>query len=68
MSKLQEMLKDRGAYCAIVHEVTKSQIQPSNWTTTATFVGQNLSGSPDPLRKIQDRKQHASREDQGTFL
>ena len=28
LSKLQEMVKDRGAWCAAVHGVTKSQIQP----------------------------------------
>ena len=27
LSKLQEMVKDRGAWCAAVHGVTKSQIQ-----------------------------------------
>ena len=27
LSKLQETVKDRGAWCAAVHGVTKSQIQ-----------------------------------------
>ena len=33
LSKLQEIVKDREAWCAIVHAVTKSQTQLSNWTT-----------------------------------
>ena len=34
LSKLQEMVKNRKAWCAIIHEVAKSQTQLSNWTTT----------------------------------
>ena len=30
LSKLQEMVKDREAWCAVVHGVTKSQTQLSN--------------------------------------
>ena len=33
LSKLQEMMKDREAWRAAVHRVTKSQTQLSNWTT-----------------------------------
>ena len=33
-SKLREVIKDREAWCAAFHEVTKSQIQLSNWITT----------------------------------
>ena len=33
LSKLQEMVKDREAWRATVHEVTKSQTQLSDWTT-----------------------------------
>ena len=34
LSKLQEMVKDRGAWHASVHGVTKSWIRLSDWTTT----------------------------------
>ena len=30
LSKLQEIVEDRGAWCALVHEVTKSQEQLSD--------------------------------------
>ena len=36
LSKLQEMVKDRGAWYAAVHGVTKSQTQSSNRTAAAT--------------------------------
>ena len=35
LNKLQEIVKDRGAWLAAVHGVTKSRTQLSNWTTTA---------------------------------
>ena len=34
LSKLREIVKDREAWCAAVHEVKKSRIPPSDWTTT----------------------------------
>ena len=34
LSKLQEIVEDRGAWLAVVHGVAKSQKQLSNWTTT----------------------------------
>jgi len=34
LSKLWEIVKDRKAWCASVHGVTKSQIQLNNCTTT----------------------------------
>ena len=36
LSKLWEMVEDRGVWCAAVHEVAKSQTQLSNWTTTCS--------------------------------
>ena len=35
LSKLQETVKGRGAWCAAVHGVSESQTWLSNWTTTA---------------------------------
>ena len=37
LSKPQEMVKDREAWCAAVRGVTKSQTQLSSWTTTTTL-------------------------------
>ena len=34
LSRLWEIMEDRKAWCAAVHEVTKSRTQPSNWTIT----------------------------------
>ena len=34
LGKLQEIVEDRGAYCAAVHGVKKSRTWRSNWTTT----------------------------------
>ena len=38
LSKLWEILKDRGVWCAAVHGVTKSRIWLSNWTAIATHL------------------------------
>ena len=37
LSKLQEMFKDREAWCAAVHRVEKSWVRLSDWTTTKAF-------------------------------
>ena len=42
LSKLQEMVKDREAWCAAAHGVPKSQTWLSNWTTVASNVHSRL--------------------------
>ena len=45
LSKLQETVKDREAWRAAVHGVTKSRTQLSDWTTTAAadvYVAENF--------------------------
>ena len=37
LSKLQEMMEDRGAWHAAVYGVTKRQTRLSNWTTTVPY-------------------------------
>ena len=40
LSKLQEVVMDREAWRAAVHEVTKSQTQLSNWTEILEIIWQ----------------------------
>ena len=37
LSKLQEMVKDREAWFAVIHEVTESQTRLNDWTTRVEF-------------------------------
>ena len=39
LSKLQELVIDREAWCATVHRVTKSEIRLSNWTELNNYWG-----------------------------
>ena len=45
LSKLQEIVKDRGVWCAAVHGVAKSQTRLGVWTATTFHLN-------DPLKKI----------------
>ena len=38
LSRLWEMVKDRGAWCAVIHGVAKSQTQLCDWTTAVNFL------------------------------
>ena len=44
LSKLQEIMKDRGMWCAAVHQVAKSWTWPSGWTTMAHVYMGNTQG------------------------
>ena len=54
LSKLQEIVKDREAWHAVVHGVTESQTQVSDWTTATRWrLSVALSGS-----KVWDLDHH----------
>ena len=48
LNKLHEILKDRGAWCAAVHGVTKSRTWLSNWTRAAACPSQEQSATFNP--------------------
>ena len=41
LSKLREIVKDREAWCAAVHGVTKTCTRPSDWTTRESHARQH---------------------------
>ena len=43
LSKFQEIVKDREAWCTTVHGITDSQTQLSDWTTITTRISVNKS-------------------------
>ena len=51
LSKLQEMVRDKGAWRAAVHGVTKSRIRLSDFTFTKTLF--SVSGTFQYLSKFQ---------------
>ena len=48
LSKLQELVMDREASRAVVHEVAKSRILLSNWTELCVFSCSVVSNSLQP--------------------
>ena len=46
LSKLWETVKDRGAWCAVVHRVAKSWMQLSHWKPTTTLAVRPLGTGP----------------------
>ena len=53
LSKIQEMVKDREAWCAADHGVAKSQAQLSDWTSTTGVEGERINQlSYDKTSKI----------------
>ena len=46
LSKLREIMKDREAWCTVVHGVTKSWTRLSDWSTA---IGSRLTGSQTPV-------------------
>ena len=51
--QLQETVKDRGAWGAIVHRVSKSYTSLSNWTTTISSTHKMTVTSQLPIPKIK---------------
>ena len=59
LSRLWEMVEDKGAWRAVVHGITKSWTQLNNWTTTTAGrnLGDDKSSSPQPDLAYQNRLQ-----------
>ena len=57
LSKLWEMVKDREAWHAAIHGVTKSWKQLSNWTTTTQKMGRKMTHRC-PINTWKDSQHH----------
>ena len=55
LSKLQEMVKDREAWSAAVHGVTKWRIQVSDWTTTTPNKKENSEPDRQFMHSFEDK-------------
>ena len=51
-SKLWEMVKDRDAWLAAVHGVSKSQTQPSDWTMPLLKIPHGATESAQPNKQF----------------
>ena len=51
LSKLREMVKDREAWCAAAHGVTKSWTRLGNWTATTILLEEPLNQQRLPYRR-----------------
>ena len=60
LSKLRETVKDRGAWCAAVHGVTKSQTWLSNRTTATSRLAVHLSLFYIPHERVKYLLAHQS--------
>ena len=52
MSKLREIVKNRGVWRAAVHGITKSQTSLNNWTTTVLLGNLPFYGFPIPIPAV----------------
>ena len=54
LSKLQELVMDREAWCATVHGVAKSQPRLSNWTERTDRWENESTGKPKNFSNLQN--------------